>query len=61
MCKMLLVTTRITLRINFMRLKNRTVKSHTGEKLPCLMPQHWDLLMLRLGGNNTINGNKLWR
>ena len=40
-----------------MRLRNRTVKNHTGEKLVHQMPailQLWALLMLRLGGRNVV-------
>lgn len=48
-----------------MRLKNKMVKSQTGEKLPRLTPpqhlvkQHWDLLMLKSEGSNAINGSRL--
>ena len=61
MCKMFLFTTRITLRISFMRLKNKMVKSRTGEKLARLTPQRhlvkqpWDSLMLKSGGSITTS------
>lgn len=46
-----------------MRLKNKIVRSHTGEKLPHQMrrlaKQPWGSLMLKLEGDNTIYGSEL--
>ena len=64
---LLCVILRIMLKISLTRLRNRTVRNHTGEKLLHQMPaldlvkQPWGSLILKLEGKNiTINGSKLW-